>query len=141
MRQGEHKEEPQRQKEQGEAQYGEQNTSRAAVMEVGSKPAANNANTHETDTACPQPASAAWRRDLSVAMDVAVSRVALDAHGEKMRSPLSRKHGALDGSGSRINAHLRVQRYTDNEDRARIPLSVRWRTPSLGDMRRLRYPW
>jgi hypothetical protein len=134
MRQEEHEKEPKRQHD------GEQSTSRAAVMQVGSKPAANNANTFETDTACSRLASAAWRRDLSAAMDAAVSRVVLDAHGEKTRSPLSKKHGPSGGSSSRINADLRVQRYTNNDDQARIHFPILWRTPSLGDMRRPRYP-
>ena len=41
----------------------------------------------------------------SAAMAVAASGVALGAHGEKMRSPVARKHGHPGSSSSRINTH------------------------------------
>lgn len=49
---------------------------------------------------------------------VAVSRVALGAHGEQIRCAPATQHGPSGGLSSRINAHLRKQGCIANDNRA-----------------------
>lgn len=56
--------------------------------------------------------------DTAATMIVAVSRVALDAHGGQIRWALARQHGPSGGFSSRINAHWRKQCCTNNDNRA-----------------------